>query len=168
MRRLAIFTLLMLTAVLLQTTVFPRVKLFGVEPDLILVVVISLALLEGPTTGATAGFGGGLLKDLLLDAPTGITAFSHLLVGYGIGSVRPYVQSTSVFVPLSAIFVGSLVGTALYEIVDALLGRTSSTFDRVFKVVVLTALYNALLAPFVYPLVRRIAAMYRNEKVYRW
>lgn len=168
MRRLAIFSLVMLTAVLLQTTVFPRVKLFGVEPDLILVVVISLALLEGPTTGATAGFGGGLLKDLLLDAPTGITGFSHLLVGYAIGSIRPYVQSTSVFVPVSGIFLGSLVGTALYEVIDALLGRTSASFDRVLKVIVLTAFYNALLVPFVYPLIRRITGMYRNEKVYRW
>ena len=61
-----------------------------------------------------------------------------------------------------------MAGTALYEVIDALLGRTPATFERVIKVILLTAFYNALLVPFVYPLIRRITAMYRSEKVYRW
>lgn len=168
MRRFAAFSFLMLGAVLLQTTLFERATLFGVAPDLILVVVISLALLEGPTLGAVSGFGAGLLRDLHLEAPKGITGLAYLVVGYVVGSVRPYVQSTSVFLPVAAVFVGSLAGSALYEVVSVLLGARPHSVGRVASVVFLTAAYNTLLAPFVYPLVRKITLVYKSEKVYRW
>lgn len=169
MRRTLAFSLVILTAVLLQTTVFVRyVTLFGITPDLILVVVISFALLEGPAVGATAGFGGGLLKDLLLAGPKGLTGLAYLIVGYVVGIVRPYVQSTSVLLPMAGIFSGSLAGSAIYVILAALLGQSLGPPRRVIEVVFLTAVYNTILVPFVYPVVRKVTVTYKSEKVYRW
>jgi len=168
MRRSLVFLLAMLTAALLQTTVFSQLTLFGVAPDLILVSVICLAMLEGPSTGAVAGFWGGLLRDLLLDSPKGLTGLSYLVVGYAVGTVRPYLQTTSVLVPVAGIFAGSLVGSALFEVLQALLGQQQLPFDHQLRVVGLTAIYNTLLTPFVYPLVKRISGAYKREKVYRW
>ena len=169
MRRFAVFSLVLLTAVLLQTTFFARyVTLFGITPDLILVVVIAFSILEGPTVGATTGFGGGLLRDLLVAAPKGLTGLAYLIVGYAIGIGRPYVQSTSVLVPVIGIFVGSLAGSALYVILTALLGEPVFSLTRIGRVVLLTAVYNTLLVPFVYPVVRKIASVYKTEKVYKW
>lgn len=169
MRRFAVFSLVLLTAVLLQTTFFARyVTLFGITPDLILVVVISFAILEGPTVGATSGFGGGLLRDLLVAAPKGLTGLAYLIVGYGVGIVRPYVQSTSVVVPVLGIFAGSLAGSFLYVVLTVLLGEPIHSPARVAQVVFLTAAYNTLLVPFVYPVVRKITSVYKSEKVYRW
>jgi rod shape-determining protein MreD len=169
-RRFVVISLLILTAVLLQTTVFaPRyVSLFGVSPDLVIVVVISLGLLEGPAAGAVSGFGGGLLRDFLINAPKGITGLSYLLVGYVTASIRPYIQSTSILLPVAGIFAGSIAGTAIYDVVSALLGVSTQPIGRVLLEIVLTAVYNTLLAPFVYPLVRRVAAASRTQKVYKW
>jgi rod shape-determining protein MreD len=168
MRRSAAFGLTILTAVLLQSTVFARLTLFGVSPDLVLAVVISFALIEGPIAGAVLGFSGGLLRDLLLDAPKGLTGLSYLIVGYAVGSIRPYLQTTSVMVPVAGVFAGSLAASALYEVLQAMLGRRTGGFDRAIAVVVLTAVYNTLLVPFVYPPVKRIAGLYRPEKVFQW
>lgn len=168
MRRLAVFILVMLTAVILQTSVFARATLLGVTPDLILVVVISLALLQGPTIGATAGFGGGLLRDLLLEAPKGVTGLAFLVVGYVVGSIRPYVQSTSVLLPIIGVFLGSFAGSLLYVVVSILLGVTPDSAGRILRVVLLTSVYNTLLVPFVYPLVRRLGTIYPSEKVFKW
>lgn len=167
MKRFAVISLVMLTAALLQTTVFAR-TFFGVAPDLLLVVVISLALTEGPVTGAVSGFSGGLLRDLLLNSPKGLTGLAYLIVGYAVGIGRPYVQSTSVFVPVAAIFVGSFAGSVLFEVLQALLGRGNIPFDHEVRVVLLTAVYNTLMTPFVYPLIRKLTAVYSREKVYRW
>jgi hypothetical protein len=41
-------------------------------------------------------------------------------------------------------------------------------FDFTVKVAGLVILYNTLLTPFVYPLVRKVADRYRPERVYRW
>lgn len=158
----------MLTAVLFQTTVLPKMTLFGVAPDLVLVLVICFALLEGPMSGASVGFSSGLLRDLLLDAPKGLTGLAYLIVGYVIGSVRPYVESASVLVPVSGVFLGSLAATALYEMLKALLGLQALPLGESVQMVLMTAFYNTLLVPFVYPLVRRFSQMESAGKVYRW
>lgn len=158
----------MLTAVLFQTTVLPKMELFGVAPDLVLVLVICFALLEGPTSGSFVGFASGFLRDLLLDAPKGLTGLAYLIVGYVIGSVRPYVESTSVFVPIAGVFSGSLAATALYEFLKALLGLETLPLGDSVELIVMTAIYNTLLVPFVYPLVRRFSQMESSKKVYRW
>lgn len=168
MRRVLVFALTLLTAVLLQTTVFAQLKIAGVSPDLLLAVVISFALLEGPSAGATLGFSGGFLRDLLLDGPTGLTGLSYLVIGYVVGSVRPYIGTNSVLVPAVGVFVGSVAATGLYEVLQPLMGQRTPPFSRAISVVMLTALYNTILVPFIYPSVRRIASFYRPEKVYQW
>src|SRR6266436_10357522 len=95
MRRSVGTSLLILTALLLQTTLLPHLALFRVVPDLMLVVVICIGLVRGPSSGATAGFVGGMLRDLLLDAPTGLSALAYVTVGYVVGggpALRPVVQ----------------------------------------------------------------------------
>ena len=168
MKRPSIFGLSLLTAVLLQTTFFSKLRILGVSPDLLLAVVICFALLEGPTVGGVLGFSGGFLRDLLLDAPIGLTGLAYLTVGYIAGSIRPYISSTSVFVPAAGVLAGSAVATTLYELFQALLGQRTPPASRAFQVVLLTALYNTILVPFIYPPVRRIVSFYRPERVYQW
>lgn len=168
MKRTAVFVLIVLTAVILQTALLSRVRIFGVAPDLVLVLIISLALLEGPLVGAAAGFGGGILRDFLLETPAGLTSLAYLAVGYVVGTVRPYVQSTSVFLPVAAVGAASFVGTVLYALLAFLLGAQADPFGRIARVVVLTSVYNTLLTPFVYPMLRRIASLYPRDRVYRW
>src|SRR5713226_3647737 len=157
MRRIVGTSLLVLTALILQTTVLPHLALFRVVPDLMLVVVICIGLVRGPSSGATAGFVGGMLRDLLLDAPTGLSALAYVTVGYVVGAIRPYVQSSSVAVPLIGVFAGSVVGTAFYTLLGMLLAVPAQTLARVAQVILLTGVYNTLLVPFAYPVVRRVA-----------
>lgn len=167
-RYLSLF-LLLLTAVLLQTAVFARyVTLFGITPDLVLVVVISLALIEGPVVGAATGLAGGLFKDLLLISPAGLTGLAYLIVGYAVGRIRPYVQSTSVLIPVIGILVGSAAGSALYLLLSWLLGEVPSPGYRQVESVLLVAIYNTLLVPFVHPVVVKISNTFAPERVYRW
>jgi rod shape-determining protein MreD len=167
LKRLGVFSAIMLVAVLLQTTVLPQVRLFGAAPDLVLLVTISMALLEGPVAGGAVGAVGGLLEDLLLTSITGLMALTYLLIGYAVGKVRPYVQSTSVAVPVAAILVGTVAANLLYSALSVLLGEPASAMERVLQTSVLMGLYNAIIAPFVYPIVRR-AASFRTEKTARW
>lgn len=168
MRRLAIFVLTLLTAVLLQTTVFAKMQILNVSPDILLAVIICFALLDGPSVGAVLGFSGGFFRDLLLDAPMGLTGLSYLIVGYVAGSIRPYISSTSVFVPAAGVFAGTVMATLIYEILQALLGQRTPPLSRAVQVVVLTAVYNTILVPFIYPPVRRIVSSYRPERVQQW
>ena len=71
MRRVLLFAAVILTALLLQSTVFAQIKLLGVEPELMYLVTILVAILEGPQEGAVVGFAGGMAQDFLLNTPKG-------------------------------------------------------------------------------------------------
>jgi rod shape-determining protein MreD len=157
---------LILSALIVQTTIMPHLALFQVVPDLLLVVIICIGFVEGPSAGALAGFGGGLLRDFLLNAPTGLSALAYLSVGYAVGAIRPYVQSSSVVVPLVGVFAGSIVGNAFYIGLSLLLGVPSEPLSRVVQVLVLSAVYNTLLVPFAYPLARKLARDPARERSY--
>jgi rod shape-determining protein MreD len=167
-KRLLVFGLIVLTAVIIQSSVLSRITLFGVAADLILVVVVSIGLAEGSMAGAGAGFAGGLLRDSLLEGPTGITALSYLTVGYLVGKIRPYIPEAAIAPPVAAVALGSLLGGTLHLFFSFLLGGVADPISRVAKVILLTSVYNTLLTPLVYPLVSRIVAIYPRERVYRW
>jgi len=101
-----LWTAVILTALVLQSTVFHEITLMGVSPDLIYLLTVLVALLEGPASGAVIGFVGGMGEDFLLNAPKGITALTLTLVGYVVGNSRHYVTSPN---PLLPVF---LVGAA--------------------------------------------------------
>ncbi|MCJ7653588.1 MAG: rod shape-determining protein MreD [Actinobacteria bacterium] len=63
-RRWIFLACTVLLAFILQIAVMPQFKLFGVQPDLILVVAVVVAVLEGPVEGAIVGFCGGMLEDI--------------------------------------------------------------------------------------------------------
>ena len=80
--------LLILVAVVFQTTVFTHLRVWGVAPEVGLVAVLAIAYEHGPETGAVFGFVMGLAVDLFLTTPVGLSALSYALTGYGVGIVQ--------------------------------------------------------------------------------
>lgn len=167
-RHLLVVGMLLVTALLLQSTLFPQLALLGVRPELIYLVTILLALLEGPSEGALVGFVGGLLQDFLLNEPKGITALTLTMVGYSIGLSRQYITSPSPLLPTVLVAIGTAVGVAFHSVVSFLLGEFPHPFGFAVKVIVLSALYGAVLTPIAYPLIRRLSEATRPQRVVRF
>lgn len=168
--RIFVVALVVFVSLALQTTVLARLTLLGVIPQLVLVVVVSLAFLDGERVGLVAGFFGGLLLDLQLppDSIVGLTALVYTLVGFGVGYLRQYSVGESVWTPVLAVAVASAVAEAGYALLAIMLGRSWVGLVYTAKVVGLVVLYDALLTPFAFPLVRKVANRFRPEKIYRW
>jgi len=156
------------SALVLQSTVFAQLTLGGTKPDLVYLVTIVLAFLEGPASGAVAGFAGGMAEDFLLNLPKGITALTLTLVGYVVGTIRQYVVSPSPILPVLVVGAATSVGILFNELVTFLLGQLNVGLGEVIRVALLTGLYNALLTPLLFPVIRRIAESSRSKKVFRW
>jgi rod shape-determining protein MreD len=71
-----------------QVVCFSKMDVFGTQPDVAVLLVISLGLLGGSLTGAVAGFSVGLLMDFLLLETLGGFALAMLSVGYVAGRYR--------------------------------------------------------------------------------
>jgi rod shape-determining protein MreD len=157
-----------LTALLLQTTVFADVRLLGAGPELMYLLTIVFAFLEGPSSGAITGFIGGMAQDFLLDAPKGITALTLTLLGYAIGMLRQYVVSPSPLFPVFLVAGGTFVGVLFYGLVNFLLGQLDVSALYLLRVAGLSALYNAILTPLLFPVLRRAIEGSRPSRVIRW
>lgn len=117
--RLLIAVALIGVAVTLQVSALPHVAIAGVTCDLVLIVVVALALGRGPETGAVAGFGAGLLLDVVppADHTAGRWALAFALAGYAAGLLR---RDTPVGPWLVA--VGTVLATTLSLLVFTLTG----------------------------------------------
>ncbi len=167
-RRTIVIGLVLVTALLLQSTLFPRLTLLGVSPELVYMVTILFALLEGPAEGAVVGFAGGLFQDFLLNDPKGITALTLTVLGYGVGLSRQYITSPSPLLPTILVAVFTAVGVTFHSVVSFLLGRFDHPFSFTVKVIALAALFGAVLTPIVYPSIRRLTESSRPRRVVRF
>ena len=166
-RTLAVVAIL-ITALLLQSTVFAEVRLLGAKPELIYLVVIVLAILEGPSEGAVIGFTGGMFQDFFLNQPKGITALTLTLLGYTVGLARQYIVSPSALLPTLMVLGATFAGVAFYETVAFLLNTLDADAVFLARTALFSALYTALLTPLVYPLLRRVFEGSRPRRVVRF
>lgn len=159
-----------IVALAVQTTVLSYATILGVIPQVVLVVVMSLAFTDGPRVGLVVGFFAGLLQDLQLPVGSivGLYALVYTLVGYAVGLIREYIPADSVWTPVFTVAAASAVVEASYATLAILLGQEWVSITFTAKVIGLVVLYNTLLTPLVFPLVKKVADRFRPERVYRW
>ena len=151
MRRVTFALAAVLAAVLLQTALLDRLPFpGGAAPDLVLVLVVTLALASGPTEGMLIGFGAGLALDMTPPAShlLGLSALVFCLVGYGCGLLRGPLER-SAWLPLAAVVLGVTAGEALYALVGMTFGDPDITWQSVRLMLPVAVVYDILLCPFV-------------------
>src|SRR5205807_6810732 len=108
-RSLQLF-LLTITGLAFETSVLGRATLVGTKPELLLLMVVALAMGEGPAFGATAGFVMGLSTDLVLQLPAGVSALTFTLIGSFVGRLRAQFQTRSAWLPMAMVSIATFVG----------------------------------------------------------
>ena len=156
--RVARIAILLLLCLLVQVMLLPELRLFDAAPDLVLVAVIAVAYYSDPETGAVTGFAGGFLVDLFLRTPLGVSALTFALVGYAIALVRRGMMhhSRSTYALITG--VATLVGGGAYLLLATLLGKEGLLSLHSLQVLVIASLLDALIAPLIFPLTRKVLA----------
>lgn len=147
---------ILLISFILQTTLVPHLKIFGAQPDLILVVVAAYAFIHGSAGGSIGGFFGGLLQDMVLIRNMGFNALCKTIVGYLAGLVERTVFAESILLPVVAIFLASLLHETIYLSFSVFLGEVVPLDLSLWRIVIPSAIYNAILTLLVYPLLCKI------------
>ncbi|MGF7236267.1 MAG: rod shape-determining protein MreD [Frankia sp.] len=150
----------LVVAIIVQLVVIGPLHLPFGRPDLVLVLLACIALVEGPATGAVLGFGAGLLGDLLSLHVLGQLALVFCLVGYLVGMLGPEVDG-SVAASLVVIAAAAAVTTLGYAATSAILGDPALSPHSVLPRAAGSAGYALLVAPFLFPAVA--AALRRVE-----
>lgn len=142
-------------AFVLQVGLAPHLTIGGVQPDFLLIVVVTLALSEGPVAASVAGFGAGLLLDLLGAGPVGPGALVFAGVGYMAGLLGANMFAEGVLVPVTVVFVATLIAGSALALSWTFLGVPTPFWQVVGTLILPQAVYNTGLALLVFPLLAR-------------
>jgi rod shape-determining protein MreD len=135
----------LLLVFVLHTAVFPQLRMFGVTADVLLVVAVAAGIAGGPERGATIGFTCGLLADLVLRTPFGLSALAYCIVGWSVGVFQSRVLHAVWWIPVLTAAAASAAGTALFVLVGAVVGQDQLVTSRLPTIVGVVALWGAIL-----------------------
>ncbi len=155
---------LLILAWLAQAALVPLISIGTVQPDLILVVIAVQAIAGGPTTGALAGFFGGLLQDLLAPGSVGIGTLVKTVIGYSLGRIDRILLGETPVLPAIMIGVMSLISQSAYLGLLLLAGERVAFVSYLPGVILPSALYTAIIGLLLYPLLERWSRPGRGEQ----
>lgn len=160
-RRIFLFAV-MFIAFFLQVAVLPNFKILGVQPDLILVVAVIVAVQEGPMEGALLGFFGGMLQDVVGPQVLGVGALTKTLSAFFAGLMKDFFMTYSILLPVILVFLFSIIEPSMNHAALVILGQEELPPFRITTLLVLS-LYNVLMVFIVYPVLKRFRYSYRDE-----
>lgn len=147
---LARLGVLLLAALLLQTTVAPNIRILGTSPDFALIIVVSVALLRGCLTGAVFGFLTGALVGVALLEPLGMSALVFVVVGYFAGRYAETADLSAPLAPVVGVFMATLAADTMVAVLQFLLERQVPFWFWVTRVLLPSLVLNTLLAAIFY------------------
>lgn len=143
---------LLVVAALVQATLSPYMKINGIHPDLVLLLVIGWTALRGLEEGAIWALIGGLSLDFLSGAPFGVLSLSLLLVALVTNLFHGRIFGSSIVLPVILTFPLSLIFNGVALLLLSLLGHPASWTDGLFFVIIPAALFNTGVMVLIFPL----------------
>ena len=156
MKKIFAYLILLVLLIVFETKILPFIRIFGIVPDIILVLVVFLGLRQGAVTGATTGFFIGLLQDAFAVYPFGAGALAKTLIGFVCGrwckgvidERNPYAQMIIVGVAGAVIYAVVALCSSIFSVSGA---SGFSWFNLLIYVLI-----NALVAPPLFFLFRKL------------
>jgi rod shape-determining protein MreD len=134
---------LFLLVFVLHAGVMASLRTAGLPNDIVLLLPITAAIVAGSERGAIVGFVAGMLADLFLETPMGLSALTFSVVGFALGVLQGNVIRASWWIaPLTAL-VGSAAGMVLFALIGATVGQSHLVGPDLPWIAVSTALVNA-------------------------
>jgi rod shape-determining protein MreD len=150
---------------ILQTTLVPSLAIWSVFANLPLLVVVSWGLLRGPQEGALWGFIAGLMVDLLSGAPFGAATVSLIVIGFLAGLGETTVFRARIALPMIVMFLATIVYELLFLLIVRISGQSVAWLDSVLRLVIPSAILNAVLTPVVFLTMSWLYARFGREEM---
>lgn len=139
-------TLVVFLFITVQQTLMLEVRIGGVHPDIMILLPVAAGIVGGPGRGASMGFGSGLVADLFLPTPFGLSALVATLIGFAVGLATVALDRSSWWLPVVSAIFSSAVYVLVYALLGSILGEPQMLHVDLTRIVVLVAAVNAVLA----------------------
>lgn len=124
-------------AALLQAAVLSHLRVYGGQPDLIVVIVLAWSVLDRGIEGMVWAFVGGIILDLLSGAPLGISALALIPIAYVVGLTEAQVYRNNIGLPILMSVLGAVAYHLIYLILLRFFGGIALSWSSAFMYVTL-------------------------------
>ncbi len=165
MKRGIVTAVLVFVCFILQTSVFELIKLAGIVPNILLILISSVAVMRGQKPRMIVGFFCGLLMDIFYGSTIGGFAFLYMAFGFVDGFFNRIYYSDDNLLPLVLIGANDLVYGLLMYIVCGLLQNHLGIFYYLKSIILPEMVYTVAIALIFYQILIRINDwLEKNEK----
>ena len=147
----------------IQRTVAADHPVGGVRVQVVLALVAGAGAGAGSERGAFAGFVLGLMYDLAVGSPLGLTALCYGVAGMVAGYVVSITPDPQWWLAMIFVAVGGAIGEAAVPVVRLLTGEAGWVNARMIPIVIVAALSSAVLSPIFVPVGRWCAGARRKK-----
>jgi len=137
---------LMIVSLIIQGhSSFDSIRIAGVKPDILFVVIVYLSYSFGSFYGEVSGFIGGILHDAVSNSPLGLLAFPKMALGLLVGFFGRDIIKNNILTVTLLLFAASLVKGIVTLFMCYIFHQASVA--SVLSIILPESFYNALLAP---------------------
>ena len=165
LRREGLWLVTVVIAALLQSTWLRAFTVQGELPDLILLLVVYFALIDGEVRAMFTGFIGGLYQDVSNNDVLGHTILCHVLIGYAIGRMSERLITDHPAVKAFIVGCAAVAHGVLFTAIQFVQQPHQSMTYTIITQVLPGAFYTALVTPLVFFLLTWM--FHRDELVER-
>lgn len=151
--RLFRITLVLIGLLQLQLHIVNGISIGGRRPLIMLLIPIAAAIEGDSTRAAIAGFIGGLVLDLYLESPLGLSALVFAIVGYGVASFERGVIRADRWLQPAVAGVASAAGVFGIGLATAIFGHPEYFRLSLLGSIVVVGVANTI---FAVPIVRLV------------
>ena len=155
-RRSIITFLIIIVSFVLQTSLIGAINPASANPNLMLIVTVTFALLRGDRTGLVTGFFCGLLTDVFFGNMIGFYALLYMITGFYCARYHRKFYPENLVLPFSVITVADLFcGVACYLFLFATRARYHVLF-YLTRIILPEAVFTLIAAFLLYPVILKI------------
>ncbi len=146
LREASRIVLVVVLFVVVQNTLVLDFRVGGAHPDIMVLLPIMAGIAGGPARGATMGFGAGLVADLFLPTPFGLSALAGSLIGFGVGVMTLAVDRSARWLATLVALGASAAYEAIYAVLGSILGQPQMLHVGLVRIIVVVSAVNMVLA----------------------
>jgi rod shape-determining protein MreD len=146
--------LIMFLIIILQCTVFKEIKVFKVNPNLIMVCIISASIFMDIEKAAIAGCITGFLYDMMFGKLLGIYALVFLFISLGASYYKKSFTNQNVLFNSLYVYMFSMAGIFFMGIFSLLINGTGIGIWMFTKNILTESLLNSLISVLIIPLMK--------------
>lgn len=145
-----LFSILLLFSI--QSGVLHSLAIGGIIPNLLLIFVISMGILNDERVGMTTGFFCGLCIDIFFMDYLGFYCLLYLYLGYVSGWFHRYFSPQNLWMPFILIEIGDGISGLIYYILFYLLNGRFDFGYYFLHIILAEMIYTLVVAILLYPL----------------